>query len=46
MVTCACVTPRDLSRLDDPVVLDRSATSRQDGLGQISAGLLLVGTVL
>lgn len=40
------VTPRDLSRLDDPVVLDTERHITQEGLGQISSGLLPVGTVL
>lgn len=40
------VTPRDLSRLDDPVVLDTERHITAEGLGQISSGLLPVGTVL
>ena len=40
------VTPRDLSRLDDLVVLDTERHITQEGLGQISSGLLPVGTVL
>lgn len=40
------VTPRDLSRLDDPVVLDTERHITQEGLGQIGSGLLPVGTVL
>jgi type I restriction enzyme S subunit len=40
------VTPRDLSRLDDPVVLDTERHITQEGLEQISSGLLPVGTVL
>lgn len=40
------VTPRDLSGLDDPVVLDTERHITSEGLGQISSGLLPVGTVL
>lgn len=40
------VTPRDLSRLDDPVVLDTERHITEEGLGQISSGLLPAGTVL
>lgn len=40
------VTPRDLSRLEDPVVLDTERHITQEGLEQIGSGLLSVGTVL
>jgi type I restriction enzyme S subunit len=40
------VTPRDLSRLADPVVLASERYITSDGLGQIASGLLPRGTVL
>lgn len=39
-------TPRDLSRLVDPVVLDTERKITEAGLGRISSGLLPKGTVL
>jgi type I restriction enzyme S subunit len=40
------VTPRDLSRLSDPVVLGSERHITEEGLAQISSGLLPRGTVL
>jgi type I restriction enzyme S subunit len=40
------ITPRDLSRLSDPVVLGSERYITLDGLAQISSGLLPRGTVL
>ncbi|RKH45022.1 restriction endonuclease subunit S [Corallococcus sicarius] len=40
------VTPRDLSRLSDPVVLGSERYITQEGLAQIGSGLLPRGTVL
>lgn len=40
------VTPRDLSKLSDPAVLDTERMITAEGLAQISSGLLPVGTVL
>jgi type I restriction enzyme S subunit len=40
------LTPRDLSRVNDPVVLDTERRITLDGLRQISSGLLPAGTVL
>jgi len=40
------VTPRDLSHLRDPVLLDTERKISALGLGQIGTGLLPVGTVL
>ncbi len=40
------VTPRDLSRLSDPVVLSSERYITDKGLAQVSSGLLPVGTVL
>lgn len=40
------VTPRDLSRLADPVVLDSERRITEEGLAQISSGLLPAGAVL
>jgi type I restriction enzyme S subunit len=40
------LTPRDLSRLEDPVVLDTERHITAEGLAQISSGLLPAGTVL
>jgi type I restriction enzyme S subunit len=40
------LTPRDLSRLDDPIVLETERRITRDGLRQISSGLLPPGTVL
>jgi type I restriction enzyme S subunit len=40
------VTPRDLSRLSDPVVLTSERCITEAGLAQISSGLLPPGTVL
>ncbi len=40
------ITPRDLARLSDPVVLDTERRITPEGLAQISSGLLPCGTVL
>jgi len=40
------VTPRDLSRLEDPVLLDTERKITDAGLARISSGLLPAGTVL
>lgn len=40
------VTPRDLSRLEDPVLFDTERKITDAGLARISSGLLPVGTVL
>jgi len=39
-------TPKDLSKLSTPVLLDTERQITQAGLAQISSGLLPVGTVL
>lgn len=39
-------TPKDLSRLSNPVLLDTERKITAEGLSQISSGLLPVGTVL
>jgi len=40
------VTPKDLSNLNTPVLLETARTITKDGLAKISSGLLPVGTVL
>lgn len=40
------VTPRDLSRLEDPVLLDTERKITDSGLARISSGVLPAGTVL
>jgi type I restriction enzyme S subunit len=40
------ITPRDLARSSDPVVLETERCITQEGLGQISSGLLPAGTVI
>lgn len=42
----AWATPRDLSRLDSPVILSTERTVTREGLRKISSGLLPVGSVL
>lgn len=44
--TICWLTPRDLARLEDRVVLDTERRITLDGLSQISSGLLPIGTVL
>lgn len=44
--THAWATPRDLSKLSAPVLLETERQITDDGLAQISSGLLPVGTVL
>ncbi len=39
-------TPKDLSKLQDPILLDTERKVTDAGLAKISSGLLLVGTVL
>jgi type I restriction enzyme S subunit len=42
----AWATPRDMSRLDAPVLLSTERRVSDDGLARISSGLLPIGTVL
>lgn len=42
----AWVTPKDLSNLNSPVLLETTRTISKDGLAKISSGLLPSGTVL
>jgi type I restriction enzyme S subunit len=42
----AWATPKDLSNLNTPVLLETARTITKDGLAKISSGLLPVGTVL
>ena len=44
--TICWATPRDLSKLTDPILLDTERQITPEGLSQISSGLLPVGTVL